>query len=88
MAPWKSTVEDVLFEWSRHRNLSTDSKVTTTLHVFILIQYVKGLIGNILGSYRLQALCTTEKVKHHHRKSALITLMDTSFFMLQLQVNK
>ena len=36
MAPCKSTAEEVLFEWSYHRISSTDSKVRTTLHVFII----------------------------------------------------
>ena len=36
MVPCKSTVEEVLFEWSHHRISSTDSKVRTTLHVSII----------------------------------------------------
>ena len=32
----KSTAEEVSFEWSHHRILSTDSKVRTTLHVSIV----------------------------------------------------
>ena len=35
MVPRKSTAEEVSFEWSHHRISSTDSKVRTTLHVFI-----------------------------------------------------
>ena len=34
MVPCKSTAEEVSFEWSHHRILSTDSKVRTTLHGF------------------------------------------------------
>ena len=34
MVPCKTTAEEVSFEWSHHRILSTDSEVTTTLHVF------------------------------------------------------
>ena len=30
--------EDVLFEWSHHRILSTDSKVRTTLHEVIVLR--------------------------------------------------
>ena len=36
MVPCKSIAEDVSFEWSHHRILSTDSKVRTTLHVSIV----------------------------------------------------
>ena len=36
MVPCKSTAEEVSFEWSHHRILSTDSKVKTTLHVSII----------------------------------------------------
>ena len=36
MVPCKSTAEEVSFEWSHHRILSTDSKVGTTLHVSII----------------------------------------------------
>ena len=36
MAPCKSTAEEVSFEWSHHRILSTDLKVRTTLHVSII----------------------------------------------------
>ena len=36
MVPCKSTAEEVPFEWSHHRILSTDSKVRTTLHVSII----------------------------------------------------
>ena len=32
----KSAAKEVLFEWSHHRILSTDSKVRTALHVFII----------------------------------------------------
>ena len=35
MVPCKSTGKEVSFEWSHHRISSTDSKVRTTLHVFI-----------------------------------------------------
>ena len=35
MVPCKSTAEEVSFEWSHHKILSTDSKVRTTLHVSI-----------------------------------------------------
>ena len=31
MVPCESTAEEVSFEWSHHRILSTDSKVRTTL---------------------------------------------------------
>ena len=36
MVPFKSTAEEVSFEWSHHRISSTDSKVRTTLHVSII----------------------------------------------------
>ena len=36
MVPCKSTAEEVSFEWSHHRISLTDSKVRTTLHVFII----------------------------------------------------
>ena len=36
MVPCKSTAEEVSFEWSHHRISSTESKVRTTLHVFII----------------------------------------------------
>ena len=36
MIQCKSTAEEVSFEWSYHRILSTDSKVRTTLHVSII----------------------------------------------------
>ena len=36
MVPCKSTAEEVSFEWSHHRILSTDSKVRTTLHVSVI----------------------------------------------------
>ena len=36
MVSCKSTAEEVSFEWSHHRILSTDSKVKTTLHVSII----------------------------------------------------
>ena len=35
IVPFKSTAEEVSFEWSHHRISSTDSKVRTTLHVSI-----------------------------------------------------
>ena len=34
MVPCKSTAEEVSFEWSHDKILSTDSKDRTTLHVF------------------------------------------------------
>ena len=37
MVPCKSTAEEVSFEWSHQRILSTDLKVRTTLHVFIIV---------------------------------------------------
>ena len=36
MTPCKSTAEEVSFEWSHHRISSTDSKVRTALHVYII----------------------------------------------------
>ena len=36
MVPCKSTAEEVSFEWSHDWNTSADSKVRTTLHVFII----------------------------------------------------
>ena len=45
MVPCKSTVKEVSFEWSHHRISSTDSKVTTTLHVSI-IDYESGRVKN------------------------------------------
>ena len=36
MVSCKKTAEEVLFKWSHHRILSTDSNVRTTLHVFII----------------------------------------------------
>ena len=36
MVPCKSAAEEVSFAWSHHRILSTDSKVRTALHVFII----------------------------------------------------
>ena len=33
MVPFKTTAQEVPFEWSHHRILLTDSKVRTTLHV-------------------------------------------------------
>ena len=36
MVPCKGTAIEVSFEWSHHRISSTDSKVRTTLHVFII----------------------------------------------------
>ena len=33
----KSSAEEVSFEWSRHRILSADSKVRTTLHVSVMV---------------------------------------------------
>ena len=36
MVPCKSTAEEVSFEWSHRRILSTDSKVRTTLHVSVI----------------------------------------------------
>ena len=35
MVPYKSTAEEVSFEWSHHRISATDSKVRTTLRVSI-----------------------------------------------------
>ena len=40
MVPCKITTQEVLFEWSRdHRISLTDSKVRTTLHVFIVLGF-------------------------------------------------
>ena len=36
MVPCKSTAGEVSFEWPHHRISSTDSKVRTTLHVFMI----------------------------------------------------
>ena len=36
MLPCKNAAEEVSFEWSHHRISSTDSKVRTTLHAFII----------------------------------------------------
>ena len=36
MIPCKSTAKEVSFEWSHHRISSTDSKVRTALHFFII----------------------------------------------------
>ena len=36
MVPCKSTAEEVSFEWSHHRILSTDLKVRTTVRVSII----------------------------------------------------
>ena len=36
MAPCKSTAKEVSFEWSHHRITSTDSKVRSTLYVFLI----------------------------------------------------
>ena len=33
----KSTAEEVSFEWSHHRSLSTDSKIRTTVRVYNII---------------------------------------------------
>ena len=35
MVPCKSTAEEVSFEWSHHRILWIDSKIKSTLHIFI-----------------------------------------------------
>ena len=43
IAPFESTGREVSFEWSHHRILSTDSKVTTTLRVPTFTLAVKGL---------------------------------------------
>ena len=43
MAPCKSTAEEVSFEWSHHSISSTDSKVRTTRHVFIINSGMKRL---------------------------------------------
>ena len=37
----KSTAEEVSFEWSHHRISATDSKVRTTLHVFLIDSKVR-----------------------------------------------
>ena len=48
MVPCKSTAEGVSFEWSHHWILSTESKVRTTLYVFIIDSgSVKGLINRL-----------------------------------------
>ena len=62
MVPNKSIAEEVSFEWSHHRILSTDSKVRTTLHVSIIdsgrervnscIGLNKGKTQNALGTQR------------------------------------
>ena len=36
MVPCKSTAEQVSFEWSHQRVSPTESKIRTTLHVFII----------------------------------------------------
>ena len=36
MVPWKSTAEEISFEWSHHRISSIDSKVITKLPVSII----------------------------------------------------
>ena len=36
MISYKSTAKRVLFEWSQHMISSTDSKVRTELHVFLI----------------------------------------------------
>ena len=36
MVPCKSTAEEVSFEWSHQRILTTDSNVSTALHVSII----------------------------------------------------
>ena len=43
MVPCNSTAEEVSFEWSHHRILSTDSNVGSTLRVSIIDSGVKGL---------------------------------------------
>ena len=43
MVPCKSTAKEVSFEWSHHRISYTDSKVRTTLHVFIIDSGAKGV---------------------------------------------
>ena len=49
MVPRKSTAEEVPFEWSHHGISSTDSKVRTTLHGSIGMEYVTENGGNIVS---------------------------------------
>ena len=49
MVPCKSTAEEVSFEWSHHRISSTDSKVSSTSHVFIIDSGRKGLNSVVSG---------------------------------------
>ena len=47
MVPWKSSAEEVSFEWSHQRILSTDLKVGNALHVFIIDSgSERGVIGD------------------------------------------
>ena len=48
MVACKSAAEEVSFEWSHHRILSTDLKVRTTFHASKLTLGVKELTSNNL----------------------------------------
>ena len=49
MVPCKSTAEEVSFEWSHHRILSTNSNIRTALHVFIIGSKSEGLRVKVIN---------------------------------------
>ena len=69
MVPFKSTAEEVSFEWSHHRILLTDSKVTTTLHVSIIDSgsEFKGpeCISILIGPEKVHPVCNEENTWHN-----------------------
>ena len=68
MVPYKSTANEVSFEWSHHRISFTDSKVRTASHVFIfdsgsgleeLCRVDFDILGTKLTQIKIKYLCHT-----------------------------
>ena len=75
MVPCKSTAKEVSFEWSHHRISSTDSKVRTTRHVFIIdsgsqrVNKITNKEGKMLSyvevaDFSPSIVCDTELLSH------------------------
>ena len=54
--PYKSTAEEVSFEWSHHKILSTDSKVRTALHVSIIDSWSE-MVNPLVTESNLSTQC-------------------------------
>ena len=71
----QSTAEEVSFEWSHHRILSTDSKVRTTLHVSVYFEYGSERVYETTDSTSYHFFCKLYCKSSPSKRPALISTL-------------